>query len=276
MRKVTEVEGIQHEKCIQTYGYTIVPGFVPKDLVEALLGRVNELYRLESTNRYEGVPERDGKDKIVYNIQNKDLIFIKLLSDSFLRNLLIKKLNDPFYRFLPVDVPNYILSYYNARSSGNALDLHIDSHIPAISSYPWAMQVAFVLEEQSESNGCTIVVPGSHQSGKFTDRELQDVKPILSKPGDLVIWDSRLWHGTLENKANASRWALIATFTSWWVKQSMDITRSLPEKIYESLSNEEKSILGFCSIPPATELDRINTKSGYETLKKSVKEYYSS
>ena len=252
MRKVTEDEVIQHEKNIENYGYTLVPEFIPKDLVQALLTRVNNLYETKNTEGYSGVPSRDVKDKIIYNLQNKDIIFIKLFMDSFIRNILMKKLNDPFYRFLPEGVPNYILNYYNARSSGNALDLHIDSHVPAITSWTWAMQVAFVLEEQNQTNGCTVVVPGSHQSGKYTDRSMKDVKPILSNPGDLVIWDSRLWHGTLENKTNGSRWALISTFTCWWVKQSMDITRSLPQEIYESLSNEEKSILGFCSIPPAS------------------------
>ena len=274
MRKVTEDEVIQHEKNIENYGYTLVPKFIPTDDVELILKRVNHLFSLRDNNGYSGVPDRDVKDKIIYNLQNKHISFIRLFMDPFIRNLLIKKLNDPFYRFLPQDVPNYILNYFNARSSGEALDLHIDSHIPAISSQIWAMQVAFILEEQNEKNGCTVVVPGSHLSGKYTDRAMKDVKPIISKPGDLVIWDSRLWHGTLKNKANVSRWSLIATFTSWWLKQSMDITRSLPEEIYKSLNNEEKSILGFCSIPPASELNSINTKTGYESLRNSVSEYY--
>jgi len=146
MRKVTEDEVIQHEKNIENYGYTLVPEFVPKDDVELILKRVNHLFSLRDNNSYSGVPDRDVKDKIIYNLQNKHISFIRLFMDPFIRNLLIKKLNDPFYRFLPQEVPNYILNYYNARSSGEALDLHIDSHIPAIISQIWAMQVAFILE----------------------------------------------------------------------------------------------------------------------------------
>ena len=40
------------------------------------------------------------------------------------------KLNDKYYRFLPDSVPNYILGGYNGRSSGDKLDLHIDSFMP--------------------------------------------------------------------------------------------------------------------------------------------------
>lgn len=275
IRKISKSEILQHEKNIEVYGYTLVQEFMSKDLVVNLKSLVESIYVGQKELSYSGVPDRDSGDKIIYNLQNRDKFFIELFMDEFIRNLLIKKLNDPFYRFLPPESPNYILSYYNARSSGGALDLHIDSHLPAITNWIWAMQIAFILEEQSENNGCTVVVPGSHQSGRFTDRGLLDVKPILSNPGDLVIWDSRLWHGTLENKTKQSRWALIATFTSWWIKQSMDITRSLPEHIYQSLSNEEKSILGFCSIPPVSEFERVNTKCGYENLRQSVKEYYS-
>ena len=184
------------------------------------------------------------------------------------------KLNDPYYRFLPPDTPNYILNYYNARSSGLALDLHIDSQVPNPGEFTWAMQVVFMLDDMNEENGCTVVVPGSHLSGRYTDREFMNVKHLNAKAGDLVIWDSRLWHGTTENKTGAARWALIATMTQWWVKQSMDITRSLPEDIYQKLSNEQKALLGFCSIPPVDDKIRINTKCGYDFLKPSVKDYY--
>jgi ectoine hydroxylase-related dioxygenase (phytanoyl-CoA dioxygenase family) len=273
-REISEAEFIQHEKNIEVYGYTLIKTIIPEGLVAELVNKVNSLHNSEKHVRPKGVPNRDAKDRVVYNLQNKGIIFIKLLMNPFIRRLLMSRLNDPFYRFLPESSPNYILNYYNARSSGNALDLHIDSHVPAITSFIWAMQVAFILEDQNLDNGCTIVVPGSHHSCRFSDRSIQDVKPIVSNPGDIVVWDSRLWHGTLENKINASRWSLIATFSSWWVKQSMDITRSLPDEIYKSLSDEEKSVLGFCSIPPLDESVRINTKCGYDCLKSSVSDFY--
>ena len=68
--------------------------------------------------------------------------------------------------------------------------------------------------------------------------------------------------------------ALIATFSRWWVKQAMNMTRSLPEEIYQSLTDRQKQMLGFCAIPPADEFTRINTKCGYEALLPSVADYY--
>ena len=168
---------------------------------------------------------------------------------------------------MPKSKPNYIVNYFNARSSGLKLDLHIDCHIPFKSKKTFMMQFVFLLEESKKSNGCTIVVKGSHKSGKFSNRKSKNITYLQGSPGDLIIWDSRLWHGTTDNKLKKSRWAIIVTFSSWFIKQKMDITRSLPNKIFNMCSKMQKQILGFCSIPPTSEKERINTKTGYENLK---------
>ena len=36
---------------------------------------------------------------------------------------------------------------------------------------------------------------------------------------------------------------------------------------FNKLNNKQKQILGYCSIPPKSENDRINIKCGYEVLK---------
>ena len=69
----------------------------------------------------------------------KCLILLNQLTEKILKPLL----NDPYYRFLPKNVPNYCLSYFNARSSGSDLALHIDSNIPFKGKYTSAMQFIF-------------------------------------------------------------------------------------------------------------------------------------
>ena len=260
---------------LDVYGYVIIPGGLSPELTTHYKSLIARYWQSAAKLKYEGKPDRDADDRFVYNLQNKDKAFIDLLSIPVVKNLLMKKLNDPFYRFLPADKPNYILSYFNARSSGNVLDLHIDSYVPNPGPYCTMMQAVYVLEDMNEMNGCTVVVPGSHRSGQYTDRELKARVPLIAKAGDIAIWDSRLWHGTTENIAKASRWALIATFSQWWIKQSMDMPRALPKNIYAQLSDEQKCLLGFCSLPPKDETQRINTKCGYDFLKPTLDDYWS-
>ena len=274
MRTISKAETAQHLKNLTVYGYTRVVDFIDPETLRHLKSLVGKFYESTKHIQYEGRPARDTDDKVIYNLQNKDKFFIDILTEPFIKGVLMEKLNDPYYRFLPPDVPNYILSYYNARSSGHKLDLHIDTYIPSHGEWTWAMQVAFILDDQTEANGCTTVVPGSHLSGRYTDRDLENVVSLTPRAGDLVMWDSRLWHGTLANASKGSRWSLIATFTMWWVKQNMDMTRSLPDQIYRQLTQEQKAMLGFCSIPPKDEMGRINTKCGYDALLTSVEDYY--
>lgn len=273
-REISSEEQCQHLKNLQIYGYSKIEKLLPSEVVDRVRDRLDVWYEKTKDIPYAGRPTRDVNDKIVYNLHAKDKLFIELLGCDSLKEILKQKLNDPFYRFLPENVPNYVLAYFNARSSGKELDLHIDSWLPATGSNTWMMQVAFILEDQNEDNGCTIIAPGSHLSGQYTDRDLQNLQEVHSKKGDVVMWDSRLWHGTRANKSAGTRWSLIATLTSWWVKPMMDVTRSVSEELYSSLSDEQKALLGFCSIPPDSEFERINTKCGYEYLKPSVADYY--
>ena len=262
-----------HSQELEEKGYTILRQALSLVEVSRLLDLVSHYYQLTSSVVYEGVPARDCDDKIVYGLPCKDYAFLKPIFSKDIESLILPVLNDPYYRYLPPDIANYYLAYYNARSSGKKLDLHIDSHIPSPGTHCWSMQVAIALEPMTVENGCTVVVPGSHRSGTYTDRESKDLVDLTLNPGDIAIWDSRLWHGTRENKTISTRWALIATFTSWWVKPAMDYTKSLPQEIYHQLSNKEKALLGFCSIPPINELSGINTKKGFADLKDNVQDY---
>ena len=250
---------------IKKNGFYVYKNFLKQIEVKHYLNLLNKISRRKI--KYKGVPKRDSGDKIIYNLQNKNFDFIKLLSKNKLVKIAKYFLNDPHYRFLPNNKPNYILNYFNARSSGSKLDLHIDTHIPFKGEKTFMMQFVFLLEKSSKKNGCTIAVKGSHYSGKFSNRKAKKITLLEGEPGDLIIWDSRLWHGTLANISNQSRWAIITTLSSWFIKQKMNMPKSLPLEIFKKCNNEQKQLLGYCSVPPNDELERINTKTGYKELK---------
>ena len=117
---------------IEVYGYSHVKQFIKTPVKNKLLSRVNKYYKegFKETKMFKGLPKRDRKDLRVYNLPNKDKFFIDLISNSQIEKILKPLINDKYYRFLPDKVPNYILNSFTARSSGYALDLHIDSMIP--------------------------------------------------------------------------------------------------------------------------------------------------
>ncbi len=270
LKKISKTEFKQHLKNIHVFGYTKVNNFILPKFRKILLDRVIKEHKkigLE-TKDLKGLPVRDKKDLRVYNLPERNKIFTDLISNNNLEKFLKPLINDPYYRMLPKNLPNYIVGSFTARSSGYKLDLHIDSMFPFQGSIPISILVLFVLENMNEKNGATVVVPGSHLSGNYTDRELRNVKTINANKGDVLILDSRIWHGTTENKTKKSRWLMNVLFTQWWLKQQVNITETIPNYIFSKLSNKQKQILGYCSIPPNSERERINTKCGYDFLKK--------
>jgi ectoine hydroxylase-related dioxygenase (phytanoyl-CoA dioxygenase family) len=260
----------QHITEIKEQGFTVLKSQLSlskvREIKDTIL-RINESFPKPTE---ETTPRLNRESDVVYNPEQKDRIFTKtVFANETLGYLLRYFLNDEYYRQISQDKPNYILRAMIARSSSKSeLPLHIDSFIPSAGERPFVMQTSMILDHQDNEAGCTVVVPGSHLSDNYApQQEFKNAIPVHSEPGDIVIWDSRLWHGALSNKSKKSRWALIATFTRWWIKQNYNITKTLPKEIYWDMTDEEKSVMGYCCIPPQSEFERIDIKAGYEVLK---------
>jgi ectoine hydroxylase-related dioxygenase (phytanoyl-CoA dioxygenase family) len=254
---------------IKEKGYCIIPQVFNLEQVNEMLSSVKNCYEITKDIISKDTPYLNQNHPNIYNLQNKDIKFINtLLGIEQVEQILINCLNDNWYKQIPQDQPNYILRSFGARSSNDQLPLHIDSFIPYIGDETIAMQVVIVLEDMKIENGCTVAIPGTHQSGKYADNNVyNEAIPLTPKAGDIVIWDSRLWHGTTKNTTEGSRWAIIATFTRWWIKQHFEITESLPIEIYEKLTPKYRSILGYCSKPWKDEFEGIEIKKGYDYVK---------
>ena len=260
---------------LETVGYCRIPAVYSKERMQDALERVDRYYSASKDGISEKVPFLNIGQPTLYNLQNKDAFFLELLFEpKMIEEILVHFLNDQWFKQIPQSDPNYILRSFIARSSNTQLPMHLDSFIPYLGSHVFIMQYSIILQAQSEENGCTVVVPGSHHSGEYTTQEaFVDAVPIESEVGDVVMWDSRLWHGTTENRSDATRWAIVATFCRWWLKQHWQTTRSMPQEIFDTLAPREKAVLGFCSIPHFDESAGIDLKSSYEDLPPSVRDF---
>lgn len=258
----------EHIQNIKTNGYTILPQVFNPYQVEELLELVKHYYEETKNITSKDVPYLNQSSPNVYNLQNKNISFIKALFGlKDVEEILKHFLNDKWYKKIPQSEPNYILRHMGARSSNEALPLHIDSFIPYIGEESIAMQVAVMLEDSFVERGCTMVIPGSHNLGKYADqKDLHKAIPLECKAGDCLIWDSRIIHSTTKNETLDTRWAIIATYTRWWIKQMFDIPKSVPNHILGRLSQKEKYILGFGTTPYGNEIIGIDLKRGYDEL----------
>lgn len=263
-------------KQIRDDGYCVVPGVYDAAAIRKALDLVRGLAAQCKEVPKEKLPPLARESPILWNLHCKHPYFLEFLfSSNEIEKILMQLLNDPWYKRIPADQPNYILRQYVARSSVDPLSLHIDSFIPYTGDAVISMQCLIVLENMTAENGASVIIPGSHQSGEYVERTaLKDAIPVEARAGDVVLWDSRIWHGAGANRSGRTRWTATATFTRWWIKQAFEFTRSLPQEIYERLTPKQKSILGFCSIPYNNEIEGIDMRRGYDSLHENVSDYW--
>ncbi len=260
---------------IERDGYCYIPQVFARDEIDEALALVRQWYAHTVERQSDRMPFLNKDQPMVYNLQAKELVFLRmLLHTDVLQDILLHFLNDRWFTAIPPGEPNYILRSFLARSSNDQMPMHIDSFVPYQGPYVFIMQCSIILEDQTEQNGCTVVVPGSHLAAEYATQDaFQNARPIESCAGDVVFWDSRLWHGTRANQSGGTRWAMIATFCRWWMKQAFDIPGNLPQDIYDQLTNREKAILGFCSVPYDNETYGIDMKRSYDLLPHQVADY---
>jgi hypothetical protein len=268
-------EAAPHLQALAERGYTTIRGRLAAERAGALLDALRRLHEARGESALDQPFLNRGHD-VLYGLYREDVAYARVFTgDPLLMEILRELLNDVWYRQIPQDRPNFILRSLMARSSGEGvLPLHLDSFIPSSGETCFSCQIAVVLEDQTAERGCTLVVPGSHRRDRYASQEaMAEAIPLEARAGDVVIWDSRLWHGALGNTTGQSRWSLIATFVRWWIKQNFDITGSLPQAVFEALTDDEKAVFGFCTIPPFDEHERTDIKSGHDQLKPHVADY---
>ena len=128
---------------------------------------------------------------------------------------------------------------------------HVDVHPPAATGDPYryrwhrdggrqnvelepgasprlSVKAAYWLSDVTRpGRGNLKVVPGSHTTRRFDGPPRPDVPwpeppgaiEVLARPGDVVLFDRRLWHARSDNRSAVVRKAVFFAFTSRWVRR---------------------------------------------------------
>ena len=81
----------------------------------------------------------------------------------------------------------------------------------------------------------------------------------------MVIFSSQSHHSTHECEISQKPpWTLLLTYRSWWCKQQFDFTQILEKKDIEKLNDNQKLLIGLCSVVPNDKLASPSARYGYE------------
>jgi len=182
-----------------------------------------------------------GPNQWVHNLVNKGEVFRQLVTTELSNTLMEHLLGKGFLLSS--------LNMHEARPGGEPQPLHMDGLMaPFETPYPIVANVAWLLDEVTDENGGTRMIPGSHT---WSEEELKvGVRPentiaAEGPAGSAIVFGGRLWHGTGTNRNGARRRIVLGYYCRGFIRQQENFALSLAPDVHARCSDELLKRLGF-------------------------------
>ena len=226
-------------------GYAVFEQMLPAEFVAVLREE------LESAIEQEAAYHKT-KDYRDYGM----VLFCPLYGSSFIKLLDHKPFLEPAEAYMGEAsiVYSYTSSSMPPQNGNYSTRVHNDcSHtIPA--DYPTRLGVFVMLDDFTEENGATWIIPGSHKQEQApTDDEFySQAKRVAFKAGTVWYAHPKIWHAGGINKTNRWRHGVTVGFCRAYMKQRLDIPRMLADRDLSMYSDKVRQKLGFYAQVPTS------------------------
>jgi ectoine hydroxylase-related dioxygenase (phytanoyl-CoA dioxygenase family) len=119
---------------------------------------------------------------------------------------------------------------------------------------PVMLNCLLMIDDFTTENGGTYLLPYSHlKEEKPSDEEFfSNAIQAVGKSGDLLIFDSNVWHSSAPNKTSRDRRGIPITITRSFMKQLLDYPRAIGYDKINDFSFSLQQFLGYHSRVPAS------------------------
>jgi ectoine hydroxylase-related dioxygenase (phytanoyl-CoA dioxygenase family) len=222
-------------------GYLPLTGILSPEQVTKFGARLDELTAIEGAKAGLEVHQEAGTDRLS-DLVNKDPMFEVCFTHPRVLAAIAHVLGGEFK-----------LSSLNSRAAlpGQGLqEIHADWGNAVQPGDYYVCNSIWLLDNFTENNGATRVVPGSHRSGKMPrdvqanpkDPYLGEIK-LLAPAGTVVIFNSHTWHGGTLNTSQNRRRAMHSYFCRRDQQQQLDQRKYIRPETYNRLSEAARYIL---------------------------------
>jgi ectoine hydroxylase-related dioxygenase (phytanoyl-CoA dioxygenase family) len=210
------------------------------DEVAALRERLVEQAAAEAAAGVAFFDGGDGANQRVWNLPSKGEVFRDLLRHEVVRTYARHVLDG-----------DYCLSSFTANIAGpggEPMVLHTDQgYAPRDITMPLAMNVMWMLNDFTEENGATRLVPGSHLRTEEPPRDVPtETVAGVGPAGTALVFDGRVWHGTGANTtADEHRYGVLTYCCRPWLRPQENYTLSTHPDVLPLLDDELRALLGL-------------------------------
>jgi ectoine hydroxylase-related dioxygenase (phytanoyl-CoA dioxygenase family) len=222
---VDQLEGERILRELDEIGYCVVAGVLDAHEVACLR---RALDRAAAEDDAAGTASRYGptnSNQRVWALLNRGDEFVRLATHPLALEIVRSRMGDDI---LLTNITANITAPGGDREIGR---LHTDQgYLPEPWPYLLAMNVSWFLDEFTDENGATLVVPKSHRLGTYPSNELApSVSERLTGPaGAMAVLDGRLHHATGLNRTDdRKRRGVLATYCPPFIRGQENWCRSL-------------------------------------------------
>jgi len=221
-------------KKLKEQGYYIYRNVLSPEIVE--------LFQIYADRALEGKEKGDSIHAIVENPELLTLLYI-LKDKEVLKD--IEK-----YYFASKFIINSFSVLNNIHNNQNfSANIHRDIRFFS-GNCNLMLNMLIMLDDFTEENGATRILPRSHKTKELSILDWNKYsKQITGKAGDIIIWNSNLFHCSESNTTDAGRRAIPIVFQKSAMKQLLNYPKSM-KSVENTLSEEVKQLLGWNSQVP--------------------------
>src|SRR3954468_2976329 len=222
-------------------GYAVVPQLLPADEAAAVRTGLREVLDRTPTGRndFEGFSTRR-----IYALFAKTRAFDALATHPLLLGVLDRVLG-----------PSYQLSAPTGIEIGPAEKAQVLTTDASIYPLPRphpevVLNTMWALDEFTEANGATRVVPGSH---RWTDRQPADsdeTVTVAMPAGSVLFILGTLWHGGGANTTDRPRLGVLLEYAAGWLRPQENHVVAVPPDVVRTLEPRLQELLGYGIHPP--------------------------
>lgn len=222
---------------LRQIGFTVVRDALDTDHAADLRVR---LARLVADQRAGATELSRVDDYMVHNPMVLDHAFLHLLEHPSIVEVLDEFLGDTsiLYACTTSSMPAGGSNYSNR--------IHVDSP-RIIPGYISQIGVIVALDDFTESNGATFLLPGSFERDTPPTEEefFTKAQRVFPRRGDLVVLHPRTWHLGGENTTSDDRHAVTLSACRSFMRQRFDYPRLVDPALVPGLSPTLRRLLGF-------------------------------
>jgi len=236
---------------LKTKGYVILREWVSKEQLSKIDRVLPKLF-----DEHKKIREKNNNgitsDGVAMNVLASDDTFIDFVQEMIDKGL-INSLEKNY--FGGKCILNSFSALSNIKSESDLFYKKVHRDIRGYSGkVPLLLNILVMVDDFTIENGGTLLLPYSHLIEEEPSKEFweENCKCMTGSAGDIIIWNSNIFHASGINKTTQIRRGLPITLSLPYYKQLLDYPRAIGYERKDEFSDKMQQILGYHNRVPSS------------------------